>query len=591
MKNNTVVKDTIKYFFPIAWRFKKGYFIIAILNMIAQTITPFINILVLPYLIDELLGDKDISKLMLYAGIIVFGEGILGLITSFLSITLEKYDHLFRNYFTEQMSKRAMSLDFQLTEDKEALDQSEKASRGMRWMSGGVHGIATQFFNIITAILKIIGVIIIVIVNAPLMLVFTLVLTLIEMLITMQKNKIEVEAFKKAAHSHRAFGYFSWELADFRNGKDIRLYDAKDMMLGKWNSFKNENIRVNKEQTDKTVKYSVLGTLPTVAKDILSYLYLGVLVIAGKITIGVYSQMLSSGATFYSAVSSLITSMQEIVKRSNYAYEYIKFMDYSEAIEKGEKHIENKPHTIEFRHVTFTYPKTDVKVLDDISITLKQGDHLSIVGLNGAGKTTFVKLLCRLYDPTDGDILLDGVSIKEYNYEEYMSIFAPVFQDFKLFSFSMRENIDLKGNASNDDLIDIINKVGLSQKLDSFENGLDTLLFRDFDKNGVEPSGGEQQKIAIARALFKNSPTVILDEPTAALDPVAEYDIYRQFNALVGGRTAIYISHRLSSCRFCDNIAVFHDGTIKEYGPHEKLIDIPNGIYAKMFNAQAEYYR
>ncbi len=301
--------------------------------------------------------------------------------------------------------------------------------------------------------------------------------------------------------------------------------------------------------------------------------------------------MLSSGATFYSAVSSLITSMQEIVKRSNYAYEYIKFMDYSEAIEKGEKHIENKPHTIEFRHVTFTYPKTDVKVLDDISITLKQGDHLSIVGLNGAGKTTFVKLLCRLYDPTDGDILLDGVSIKEYNYEEYMSIFAPVFQDFKLFSFSMRENIDLKGNASNDDLIDIINKVGLSQKLDSFENGLDTLLFRDFDKNGVEPSGGEQQKIAIARALFKNSPTVILDEPTAALDPVAEYDIYRQFNALVGGRTAIYISHRLSSCRFCDNIAVFHDGTIKEYGPHEKLIDIPNGIYAKMFNAQAEYYR
>ena len=221
----------------------------------------------------------------------------------------------------------------------------------------------------------------------------------------------------------------------------------------------------------------------------------------------------------------------------------------------------------------------------------RSGEHLSVVGLNGAGKTTFVKLLCRLYDPTDGEILLDGVNIKEYDYSEYMNIFSPVFQDFRLFAFSIKENIVL-GNLNDDkDKVDgIIDQVGLKDKVDSLEKGSDTMLFKSFDENGIEPSGGEQQKMAIARALYKKAPVVILDEPTAALDPVAEYDIYRNFDTLVGGKTAIYISHRLSSCKFCDRIAVFSEGKIKEYGTHEELVKIDGGVYSEMFRAQARYY-
>jgi ABC-type multidrug transport system fused ATPase/permease subunit len=269
-------------------------------------------------------------------------------------------------------------------------------------------------------------------------------------------------------------------------------------------------------------------------------------------------------------------------------------MNYPAALPKGDTPVEKKPHEIEFRHVSFSYPGTERKILDDISIKIAPGEHLSIVGLNGAGKTTFIKLLCRLYDPTEGEILLDGVNIKEYDYKKYMEQFAPVFQDFKLFALTLSDNIIFEketDEAEKKRIAELTELVGLEDFVNKLDKGMDTNLFKFFDEEGIEPSGGEQQKIAIARALYKDSPVVILDEPTAALDPVAEYDIYRQFNTLVGGRSAFYISHRLSSCKFCDRIAVFSGGKIAEYGTHDELERIPNGIYAEMFEAQAKYYR
>lgn len=218
------------------------------------------------------------------------------------------------------------------------------------------------------------------------------------------------------------------------------------------------------------------------------------------------------------------------------------------------------------------------------------------MGLNGAGKTTFIKLLCRLYDPTDGQILMDGKDIKEYDYEEYMKLFAPVFQDFKLFGFTIGENVitkdrELFTEEETKRLEELLNLVDLDGLIQKKEKGIDTTIFRFFEEDGIEPSGGEQQKLAIARALYKDAPVLILDEPTAALDPIAEYEVYRQFHTLVGDKTAFYISHRLSSCRFCDRIAVFDEGRIAEYGTHEELVKIPGGIYVGMFEAQARYYR
>lgn len=213
------------------------------------------------------------------------------------------------------------------------------------------------------------------------------------------------------------------------------------------------------------------------------------------------------------------------------------------------------------------------------------------MGLNGAGKTTFIKLLCRLYEVTEGEICIDGVNIMEYAEEEYRKLFAVVFQDFKLFAFSLRENV-APGLETVDEkrLEQVLTQTGLYEDAQKLADGLDTTIYKSFDEKGVELSGGQQQKTAISRALYRDAPIVILDEPTAALDPIAEYEIYRQFHTLVGGKTAIYISHRLSSCRFCDHIAVFAEDTVKEYGTHDELVVREGGIYAEMFHAQAQYY-
>lgn len=246
-------------------------------------------------------------------------------------------------------------------------------------------------------------------------------------------------------------------------------------------------------------------------------------------------------------------------------------------------------YEIEFCDVSFKYPSSDSYALRNVSLKFKNAERLAVVGMNGSGKTTFIKLLCRLYDPTEGKILLNGVDIRKYDYDEYMSIFSVVFQDFKLFSFSLGQNIAASVEYNKAKVEDCLNEAGFSNRLQEMIDGVDTWLYKDFDEKGVEISGGEAQKIALARALYKDAPLIILDEPTAALDPIAEYEIYSKFNEIVGSKTAIYISHRLSSCRFCDDIAVFDNGQIVQRGRHDELVD-SDGKYHELWYAQAQYY-
>ncbi len=587
-------RKTMAYFFPIAWRFQKSYFIVGATKAVLEAIHPFISILMLPLIIDELLGERRLDQLFTYVAIIVIVGSLISLTASILGCQMEKCDEKFQNYFTERMSRRIMELDFQLTEDKDALDQIELARTGMQWYSGGVHGIFVQVLNMFSAFLRVAGVITLIAIHAPVLFILVIFTLCISMYLSHKDNKIELKSHKELAKVNRVFSYSGYELMDIRYAKDIRLYHAQDMMVEQWKKFTDESFAHWKAQGDGHLPNACISAAATAVRDFLMYLYLGILVIKGSITIGIFSQMISSCRELANSVVSIGRCLQEIAKRCNYAYEYVKFMHYPAAIEKGSRPVAGGKHVIEFRDVSFSYPKTEQRVLQHVNLKLNAGEHLSVVGLNGAGKTTFVKLLCRLYDPTEGEILLDGVNIKEYDYEQYMNLFSPVFQDFKLFAFSIQENV-LMGEeetaATDGTLYKLFEQVGFAEKLDSLEHGMDTMLFKSFDKEGIEASGGEQQKLAIARALYKNAPVVILDEPTAALDPVAEYEIYRQFHTLVGGKTAIYISHRLSSCQFCDHIAVFSDGHVAEYGTHDTLVDKENGIYAEMFAAQAQYYQ
>ncbi len=605
MKNNDVLKKVYGYFFPTAWKLHKGYFFIRVFQLLIGAATPFVSIFFIPAIVAELMGGKDAGTLLKLAAAMVEIDFFLWIMHGALGNIIERYGQKFENHFNVFLSKRIMELDYQLTENKKALDQLELARNGMSWYSGGINGLMDPFFDSIAAVLTLLGVAYLILSKAPIVLLISVVIVIATTAVNSRLNKIEQEGYRRLSKINRVFGYLGWELVDFRFGKDIRLYESKDMMVGKWSRYTEELNEENVSIANKQLPLQMISVLTNISHDVAIYFYLGFLAIMGKITIADCIQMVSAASTFTGSLNKIMNCYLDMVKRANYANEFVRFMDYPAAMPKGDREVKAGMHVFEFRNVSFSYPGSETEVLKNVNLTIREGEHLSVVGLNGAGKTTLIKLLCRLYDPTAGEILMDGVNIKEYDYEQYMNIFAPVFQDFKLFAFSIQENLLLKdegteegGYIREDDCPGedgqkaqlTLKKVGIDQKINSLPKGIHTVLFKQFDKDGIEPSGGEQQKIAIARALIKDAPVVILDEPTAALDPIAEYEIYRQFEELVNGKTAIYISHRLSSCQFCDRIAVFAEGCVKEYGTHEELVHKPDGIYARMFAAQAQYY-
>ena len=593
------VMPVLKLLFSITAKKFPLFFPLETVKTVITAVRALLPVIVSPMIIDELIGDRDVKTLIILAAVLIGGEFIIGVILERISNQLMKYQQRLDNHFNILTGQHSMELDFQLTEDKEALDQVEKARTGMDWYSGGAYGIAEQIFGFASNVLRIFGLVTIISLNAPLLLLVILAYVIIMGFVSAKNNKIGFEVYKKLAKINRLFGYFGWNIVDFRYGKDIRLYDARKMMVDCWDRNSDASNAQWKWQAETGMKYYLIGNIANIIRMMGSYLYVGLLAIKGVFSLGVLVQMIQAADELNNTLGGLVSNTQEILKRCNYAYEFVLFMEYPEALEKGEKAVDKEIREIEFRNVSFKYPGTDKMILDNISIKIGAGEHLSIVGLNGAGKTTFIKLLCRLYDPTSGEILVNGVNIKEYDYNQYMALFAPVFQDFRLFAFPIEENITLvdeddKEYYTGDEserIEKIIEMVNLAQMMEKLEKGRKTTLFKYFEENGIEPSGGEQQKIAIARALYKSSPVVILDEPTAALDPIAEYEIYKQFHTLVGDKTAFYISHRLSSCRFCDTIAVFSEGKIAEYGNHDTLIKMAGGIYAKMFEAQAQYYR
>lgn len=255
-----------------------------------------------------------------------------------------------------------------------------------------------------------------------------------------------------------------------------------------------------------------------------------------------------------------------------------------------EKRSDNE-YQVEFKNVTFCYPGSNEPALKDFSMKLKIGEKLAVVGMNGSGKTTMIKLLCRLYDPDKGEILLNGVDIRKFKTDEYRQLFSVVFQDYTLFPFQLAQNVATDTEYNTELVKKCLVDSGFGERINNGGMEMETYLYKDFDDTGIEISGGEAQKIAIARAMYKNSPFVLLDEPTAALDPLAEYEIYTNFDKIIGTKTAIYISHRLSSCQFCEKIAVFHKGSLVQYGSHKELLEDKNGKYYEMWNAQAQYYQ
>ena len=382
-------------------------------------------------------------------------------------------------------------------------------------------------------------------------------------------------------------------IKDYTSGMDIRLYGMEDNLD---TIMYTCDTKFGIEGAKQRMKESIMKLPSDFMLQGLKFALYAVLISAallGEVSVGSIAKYVSCVILVLGAFNEFARILTITATNNHYLKRYFSYFDIPNNMYQGSLTVEKRDdaeYDVEFENVSFKYPGSETYALKNVSLKFRVGQKLAVVGENGSGKTTFIKLLCRLYDPTEGRILLNGVDIKKYDYDEYMSIFSVVFQDFRLFSFTLGQNVATASNYDPEKVTDALEKSGFSQRLSEFPNGLDTYLYRDVSDSGIELSGGEAQKIALARALYKNAPFLVLDEPTAALDPLSEAEIYARFNEIAGIRTAIYISHRLSSTRFCDDILVFHNGNVIQRGSHDELVS-SDGKYAELWNAQEQYYK
>ena len=323
------------------------------------------------------------------------------------------------------------------------------------------------------------------------------------------------------------------------------------------------------------------------------YLFVCLKAWGGAFGVGEVSQYVGAITNLFLGITGIFSYLGQLYNNASFLSTVYSLLDLPNEMYQGslttEKRSDRK-YEIEFRDVSFRYPGSDAWALRHVNLKFQVGSRLAVVGRNGSGKTTFIKLLCRLYDPTEGEIRLNGIDIRKYRYEDYLSLFSVVFQDFKLLALPLGENVAAEKTYEKARVTQCLQKAGFGQRLSELPQGLETYLYKELKKDGVDVSGGEAQKIALARALYRDAPFIILDEPTAALDPVAEAQVYESFNAILEDKTAVYISHRLSSCKFCDEIAVFDQGEVVQKGTHASLMAEEQGLYHALFTAQAQYY-
>jgi ATP-binding cassette subfamily B protein len=387
--------------------------------------------------------------------------------------------------------------------------------------------------------------------------------------------------------------YLAWNLPmDVTIAKEIRLYGMKDMI---YSEMKKLSIDINafyqrywNAEKGFLIVTSILNDLVL----FLGYLFVVAKTYVGAVSLGYFTRYVGAMKAMNSSLRTTIEALNEIQLYQSYLTFYTSFLEKENKLDTGSLPVEKRKdceYEFEFHNVSFCYPGTEEFSLKDVSLKLDLKKRFAVVGRNGAGKTTFVKLLCRMYDVTQGCITLNGVDIRKYDYKEYLNLFAAVFQDFSLFSISVQDNIACDGNPDTQKVWKALEYAGIKDRIERMPLRLDNLLYHEMGE-GEDISGGEAQKIAIARALYKDAPFVILDEPTAALDPISEYEIYSRFDDMVKDKTSIYISHRMSSCRFCDDILVFDHGMLVQRGNHDNLMNEHGKVYEKLWSAQAKYY-
>ncbi len=588
--------------FKMLLRLDKAFVFCLIFSSFLKALTPYLSIYFSAKLLDALVDGAAVSILALYAGLTVGLTFLFAALRQLTDSMSRKYQDNAIRALEWMFSEKTMSMAYASTEDREVKQLLERIRKetttgfNLFYLIYTIQqlvftatqiaaslGMSASFFRLGAVPLW-----------GKLGLIALILLTVISSSLAASKSsKLQIDFYNSCVDMNVLSDKYFQYITDYSAGKDIRLYGMSEMIAQAKASISLEFWQKSFSVDKKAAVLALPRIILLAILRICIYMVLIYAALLGEVSVGSIAKYISCLVLLIEGIRALVSAVNLSASNNHYLKRFFSYFDITNTMYQGtlttEKRDDND-YQVEFRNVSFRYPGSNSYALRHVNLSFRVGEKLAVVGKNGSGKTTFIKLLCRLYDPTEGQILLNGVDIRKYNYDEYLALFSVVFQDFQLLALTLGQNVASSKQWREDDVRRCLQKAGLGERLEKMPKGTETYLYRDFSPEGVEISGGEAQKIALARALYKDAPYVLLDEPTAALDPVSEYQVYAGFSKIAGEKTAVYISHRLASCRFCDKIAVFDGGKLVQTGSHESLLAEEDGVYHALWHAQAQYY-
>lgn len=585
------IYQNIFYVLKHIWDWDKYYYSAYVPKILISIFMPLALLYYPKMLIDSIINKKTDSYIIALIALYSFSLIITGAIQIFASAKINSTSYTFAIKFQNMVDLKAKSMDYENIEDPKVHDmerQSYSGSISAENMMGVLCGFLTNILGVFTY-----GSII-VLVN-PFILLLLIVSTVINYFMISYVRKWNDNNRDNWTHFDRRISYLYNASQDYDRAKDIRIYSMGDWIKSLTKNYQDLRLEWSKKSWNKSIVSNFVGGILNFVRDSVSYAVLIFMLTNNEIDVGNFVFYFGAITGFSGWLFSITEQYNTIASQSNDISKLRSFLDYKDIFnrETGINLPDGSrvPYDIELKKVLFKYSGDQNPTVDNICIDISKGEKLAIVGINGAGKTTLVKLLSGLYCPTSGEIFIDGNNAKNYNIEDYYTQFSIVFQDVLIIPVTIARFVSGSGeNVDRDKVLKVLEMVGLSNVINKFYLGIDTVLVKGIYDGGVDLSGGEKQKLLLARALYKDAPVFVFDEPTAALDPIAEREFYLKYSDLTTGKTAIYISHRLASTRFCDRIILLKDGKIAEYGSHDELMRL-DGLYAKMFNIQSQYYK
>ncbi len=587
-KNRKGLLSNCAFLMKFAYKTNRSIFFLKMPQMVLNTVAPFIPIVFMRLILNEITIGQDIRKLFLYVMLLAVASFAKDFLGSVLNCFVASQTEMTVRKIKIHLGEIVAEMPYSDVEQPQIRDFIERAQDGTNFTR-----VFDRISDIVTATITIIGLAAIIVTIQPIIFVLVAVVVLFRLVYDKKSRSLWEKWRPSIVRNLRRGNYYLGVMRGIEFGKEVRLNGIQDWIYKRTDVSTDEYLDTSKRYNLALQRARILSVVVGIVQECSVYLILAYRVVFTGMSIGDFSMYMTSISTFSNSVSAIVSSISSFMETGLFVRDFRYCIEIAEKTKGGSgKSLLEMNHSdivLQIDNVSFKYPNTDRYVLKNVSLSLKAGESTSIVGMNGVGKTTLIKLICRFYEPTEGKILLNGTDIQTYSYQDYVGLIGAVFQDFKLFSFSVSENVSFSGVPDSERVYDCLQKSGLEQKIKNLPYGLDTNISKEFDSQGIEFSGGEGQKLAMARTLYKNSPIMILDEPTSALDPIAEAEIYRKFHEITEKKIAIFISHRLSSCRFCNKIVVLDGGTIVQCGSHDELM-AEGGLYFDMWNMQAQYY-